>query len=196
MNEDINKIKEPKAQREDISSSFLAHRSFLRKFIYRFFHNKEDVEDVVQETYLRAYVAEQKSKIRNHKSFLFTTARNVALTKITRKSKQVTDFLDDYYNRDEFQTQPSAQDEVDAQQQLIAYCNAIQSIDGKPKEAFLLKKVHGMTNKEIALHMSLSLSSIEKYLHRAMISLDDALSEPVVKSNIARLGQHFKSAKR
>ncbi len=183
---------------KDISSSFLAHRSFLKKFVYRFFYNREDIEDVVQETYLRAYVAEQKAEITNHKSFLFTTARNIALTKLTKKSKQVTDFLEDYSERDKdaLQVEPSAQNEVDARQQLIVYCNAIQSLNGKCREAFLLKKVHGLTNKEIAKHMSLSLSSIEKYLHKAVILLDESLSERDINPNTSNLQAKSNNRKR
>ena len=160
-----------------ITTSFLTHQSFLKRFVTRFFSNKEDIEDVVQETFLRAYVAEQKVEISKHKSFLFTTARNVALTKLNKKSKQVTDFLDDYYESNEFQTEISAEEMVDARQQLVAYCASVQSLDGKCREAFLLKKVHGMTHKEIAKQMSLSLSSIEKYLHKAMLSIDSSMSK-------------------
>lgn len=191
MSNHINKLKKPKRRENDISSSFLVNRGFLKKFIYRFFYNDEDIEDVIQETYLRAYVAEQKAEITNHKSFLFATAKNIALTKLTKKSKQVTDFLDDYSDQDrsELQTEPSAQSEVDARQQLIVYCNAIQSLGGKCREAFLLKKVHGMTNKEIARHMSMSLSSIEKYLHRAMITLDEVLSESEINVGVAKVQQ-------
>ena len=160
-----------------IASSFISHQTFLKKFVTRFFSNKEDVEDVVQETFLRAYVAEQKAEISQPKSFLFTTAKNVALTKLNKKSKQITDFLDDYNDRREFQTESSPESDVVARQQFSAYCVAVQSLDGKCREAFLLKKVHGMTHKEIAKQMSLSLSSIEKYLHKALLAVDRSLSE-------------------
>ena len=49
-----------------IATSFISHQTFLKKFVTRFFSNKEDVEDVVQETFLRAYVAEQKAEIAEH----------------------------------------------------------------------------------------------------------------------------------
>ncbi len=155
-----------------ITNSFLQNQSFLTRFVNRFFSNKEDVEDVVQETYLRAYVAGQKAEIVKPKSFLFTTAKNIALTKLNKKSKQVTDFLEDYSQRHDLNIDPSPPEIVDAQQQLVIYCAAVKTLNGKFREAFLLKKVHGMTHKEIATQMSLSLSSVEKYLHRAMILCD------------------------
>lgn len=162
-----------------ITNSFLQNQSFLKQFVNRFFSNKEDVEDVIQETYLRAYVAGQKAEIAKPKSFLFTTAKNIALTKLTKKSKQVTDFLEDYSQRNDLELEPTPAEIVDAQQQLIIYCAAVRTLNGKCREAFLLKKVHGMTHKEIAQQMSLSLSSVEKYLHKAMILCD----QYILKSN-------------
>ncbi len=163
----------------DISDSFLQNQSFLKKFIARFFSNREDIEDVVQETYLRAYMAGQKAEIEQPKPFLFATAKNIALTKLTKKSKRVTDFLEEYSKRDDLHADPSPDEIVDAQQQLALYCAAVKTLDGKCREAFLLKKVHGMTHKEIAKQMSLSLSSVEKYLRRAMILCDQYM----LKSN-------------
>ncbi len=179
MNKYLDKKTPEKQQDISISDSFLQNQSFLKKFISRFFSSKEDVEDVVQETYLRAYVAGQKAEIVKPKSFLFTTAKNIALTKLTKKSKQVTDFLEDYSQRGDLHDDPTPDEILDAQQQLVLYCAAVETLNGKCREAFLLKKVHGMTHTEIARHMSMSLSSVEKYLHRAMIACD----QYILKSN-------------
>lgn len=179
MNKKISKTGVKKTVANGITDSFLQNESFLKRFVARFLSRTEDVEDVVQETYLRAYVAGQSTDIVKPKSFLFTTAKNIALTKLTKKSKRVTDFLEEYSQRDDLNIDPTPADIVDAQQQLEIYCAAVKKLNGKCREAFLLKKVHGMTHNEIALQMSLSLSSVEKYLHRAMIECD----QYIVKSN-------------
>ena len=182
---DIKKLK----QRKNVSDTFLEHETFLKKFIKRFFSNIQDVEDVVQETYLRAYVAEQKTEISQHKSFLFSTAKNIALTKLSKKSKQITDFIEEYSNDNNLESEPSSEEVFDGQQQLKLYCAAVAALDGKCREAFLLKKVHGMSHKEIAKQMSLSLSSIEKYLHTALIAVD----RYVVRSNAKKPLSSFKT---
>ncbi len=163
------KNKEKLDVQTSISASFLENQTFLKKFINRFFINQEDIEDVVQETYLRAYVAEQKRDIEQHKAFLFSTARNIALTKLTKKSRQITDYLEEFSRREDLDRQPSADEVAEAQQQLSIYCAAVETLDGKCREAFLLRKVHGMAHKEIAEQMSVSLSSVEKYLRQGAL---------------------------
>lgn len=200
MATNMRKEKKQTDDRSAVSDSFLENQTFLKKFITRFFSNKEDVEDVVQETYLRAYVAEQKTQISQHKSFLFRTAKNIALTKLTRKSKKVTDFLEDYSRRNDWEHDPTPDEIVDAQQQLTIYCAAVETLNGKCREAFLLKKVHGMTNKEIAKQMSLSMSSIEKYLHHAMIACDDYIlksnGEFPYSASVQRMSGHREKTKK
>lgn len=147
-----------------VSASFLENLVFLKKFLNRFFSSQQDIEDVVQEAYLRAYVAEQKKVIDQPKAFLFTTARNIALTKLTEKSKQITDYLEDSLKPDDLEISPSADEIAEAQEQLSIYCAAVAALTGKCREAFLLRKVHGLAHKEIAKQMSLSISSVEKYL--------------------------------
>ncbi len=40
-----------------VSVAFLENHAFLKRFLTRFFSDRQDIEDVAQEAYLRAYVA-------------------------------------------------------------------------------------------------------------------------------------------
>ena len=75
------------------SAAFLENHDFLKRFLARFFSNSQDIEDVAQEAYLRAYVAEQQKQIEQPKAYLFRIARNLALTKLKKKSNKITDYL-------------------------------------------------------------------------------------------------------
>ena len=60
--------------------------------------------------------------------------------------------------------------DLEAQQSLGLYCEALASLPEKCRQVFILRKVHGLAHKEIALRMSLSVSSVEKYLTRAVLA--------------------------
>jgi len=75
-----------------VSVAFIENNTFLKKFLMRFFSEQQDIEDVAQEAYLRAYVAEQHKNIEQPKAYLFRVAKNIALTKLTKKSRQITDY--------------------------------------------------------------------------------------------------------
>lgn len=153
-----------------VSAAFVENILFLKKFLARYFANAQDIEDVAQEAYLRAFAAEQKKHIKEPKAFLFRIAKNVALNELTRKSRQITDFIEDVSASVVINTEVSAEEEADSQEQIGLYCEAVAALPAKCRHAFLLRKVHGLSHKEIATRMSLSVSSVEKYLRQGVLT--------------------------
>ena len=153
-----------------ISAAFVENDSFLRKFLNRFFTNPHDIDDVIQEAYLRSYVAEQKKAIEQPKAFMFRVARNVALTKLTRKSHQITEYLDDAGPAAVMDRTTSPDLEAEARESFGLYCDAVGTLSKKCRDVFLLRKVHGLSHREIAEVMSLSVSSVEKYLRQGILA--------------------------
>ena len=152
-----------------VSAAFLVNHDFLKRFLARFFSDSQDIEDVAQEAYLRAYVAEQQKEIEQPKAYLFRIARNLALTQLTKKSKKITDYLEESGASVVIEYGAAADTEVEAQESLGLYCEAVAALPEKCRQVFLLRKVHGLAHKEIAQRMSLSVSSVEKYLLRGIL---------------------------
>jgi len=152
-----------------VSAAYVEHRTFLKKFLTQYFSNPQDVEEVAQEAYLRAYVAEQQKDIEQPKAYLFRIAKNVALTKLTRKLDQITDYIEETGDSAVVETVASADVEVEAQQSLGIYCDAVAALPEKCRQVYLFRKVHGLAHKEIAKRMSLSVSSVEKYLLKGVL---------------------------
>ena len=152
-----------------VTAAFLENHDFLKRFLARFFSDSQDIEDVAQEAYLRAYVAEQQKEIEQPKAYLFRIARNLALTKLTQKSKKITDYLEESGASVVIECGAAADSEVEAEESLGLYCEAVAALPEKCRQVFLLRKVHGLAHKEIAKRMSLSVSSVEKYLLRGIL---------------------------
>ncbi len=152
-----------------VSAAFLENLAFLERFLARFFSDRRDIEDVAQEAYLRAYVAEQQKDIEQPKAYLFRIAKNLALTKLTKKSEKITDYLEESGAHMVIEFAASVDSEVEAQEALGLYCEAVAALPEKCRQVFLLRKVHGLAHKEIAKRMSLSVSSVEKYLLRGIL---------------------------
>jgi len=153
-----------------VSVAFVQNNGAIKRFLRRFFSNQQDIEDIVQEAYLRAFAAEKKKEIEQPKAFLFRIAKNVALTELSRKSRQITDYLEDSAPSVVIEMVASAGEEAEAQEQLGLYCEAVAALPSKCREVFLLRKVHGLAHKEIARRMSLSVSSVEKYLRQGVLA--------------------------
>ncbi len=160
-----------------VSAAFLENDTFLKRFLARFFSNRQDIEDVAQEAYLRAYVAEQQKEIEQPRAYLFRIAKNLALTKLTKKSKKITDYLEESGASVVIECGAAADSEVEAEESLGLYCEAIAALPEKCRQVFLLRKVHGLSHKEIAPRMSLSVSSVEKYLLRGILECKTFVQE-------------------
>ena len=155
-----------------IAATYLERGGFLKRFLARFLP-AEDVDDVAQEAYLRAWLAEQRTPIEHPTAFLFRVARNLAITSLTRKSKQIAAYIEEAGGQAAASSVPGVDQEIEAQQCIGLYCEAIALLPVKCRQVFLLRKVHGLSHKEIARRMGLSVSSIEKHLRNGVLACQD-----------------------
>jgi RNA polymerase sigma factor (sigma-70 family) len=153
-----------------VTAAFLESAAFLKKFLGRFLPVQQDIEDVAQEAYLRAYVAEQRQSIEQPKAFLFRVAKNLALTRLSRKCRRITDYIEEAGKSVVVDTSPASDEELEAQQCFGLYCEAVAALPEKCRQVFLLRKVHGLSHREIAERLGLSISSVEKYLREGILA--------------------------
>ena len=164
-------------QGANVLGAFQLHRLSLKRFIGRYLNNAEDIEDVSQEAFLRAYKAEQTTDIRQPKSFLFRIAKNVAISELRSKSRQITDDIEDQSSSDVLIGEWSTEDEVMAQQKLGIHCEAVASLPPKCRRVYLMRKVYGMPHKEIAQRLGIALSTVEKHLLKGVEGCDRYIRE-------------------
>ncbi|TQV78944.1 RNA polymerase sigma factor [Exilibacterium tricleocarpae] len=152
-----------------ISCAFLENISFLKRFLSRFLRDQQDIEDVVQEAYLRAYNAEQKKDIEQPKAFLFQIAKNLALNELSRKARQVTEYIEDSDSNTLTDTGSTTEEELEAREHIALFCEAIAALPERRRRVCLLRKVHGLPHKEIAERMGITVSAVEKHLLKGML---------------------------
>lgn len=103
------KVKDPKST--PVCEAYALHGLSLKRFIGRFMRNSSDIEDIAQESFLRAYAVERGRPIEQPKSFLFWIAKHLALSQLTRKSRQIIDYIEDFMDSGVIQLEHSAEEE-------------------------------------------------------------------------------------
>lgn len=151
---------------EDLTKTFISLRSSLARSVGGIVPPKE-IEDIVQETFVRACQAAHRSEIKAPRSFLYRTARNLALDQVKRAETRLTVSLD---------KDPSAQpgfqhnladetlERVSTDEEFARFCQAVRHLPTQIRRAFVLKKVYGYSQREIADEMGLSQSTVEKHI--------------------------------
>lgn len=169
-----------------ITRAFLEQNGYLKRYLSRFLCEQQDIEDVVQETYLRAYSAERDKEIEQPKSFLYRIARNLALNELNRKSRQITDCVAGFDLPVVTESKETLEDELEAHQHLGLLCEAVAALPEQRRRVFLLRKVHGLSHKEIAQRTNLSVSSVEKHLLKGTLACRSYVREREESSADAR----------
>lgn len=148
--------------------AFELHQAALRRFISRFVQRNQDIDDVAQEAFMRAFRAEKTKPIEQPKSFLFRIAHNVAITELTKKSHQIMDYMADIDESAVTWVDNSAEEQVMAEQQIGLHCEAVAQLPTQCRRVFLMRKVHGMSHREIAHQLGIAISTVEKHMSKGM----------------------------
>ena len=158
------------ADRDGIVGIYMALRSNLGRAVSGIVPPKE-VEDIVQETYVRVCQIETTDQIKDPRSFLFRTARNLALDYVRRSETRLSnsyDELPDYSLPEKSLAVDATFDEVAINEDFGNLCKAVRHLPVKCRRAFVLKKVYGYSQREIAEEMEISESTVEKHIARGI----------------------------
>ena len=151
---------------ENLTRTFISLRAGLARSVGGIVPPKE-IEDIVQETYVRACQAAHKGEIRTPRSFLYRTARNLALDHVKRAETRLTvSSAEDSGTQPGFQQNLADQtlERVCSDEEFARFCQAVRRLPVQIRRAFVLKKVYGYTQREIAAEMGLSESTVEKHI--------------------------------
>jgi RNA polymerase sigma factor (sigma-70 family) len=149
------------------AEGYAAHRSVLARLVARFVAPHE-IEDIVQEAIVRSYAASRKQTIDNPSGFMFRTARNLALNSADRAASRLNRSMDDYLDSDAFVDVSTPESECEVQQEFVAFCQAVATLPASCRRVFILRKIYGLTQKEIAARLAISPSTVENHITRGM----------------------------
>lgn len=147
-----------------ISRVFLENNVFLKRFLRRFVASEYDIEDIIQEVYIKAHHAEQEKEIEQPRAYLFRIAKNLALDELKKSSRVMTKYIEECVASIPVENTETMESEAEANESLTRYCEAIDKLPAKCKQIYIMRKVHGLKQKDIATELGISLSSVEKHL--------------------------------
>ncbi|WP_246742734.1 RNA polymerase sigma factor [Rhodomicrobium vannielii] len=141
----------------------------LRGFFLRRLRNPNDAADATQETFLRFLEAPQKTIIDNPQAYLFQIAKSVASRSGARTAAESRLFLLAEDGFDQPLDAPSQERIVNGRQCLLLLAKAIEVLPNRCQEVFILSRLHGMSNGEIAARLGISRNMVEKHIIKALI---------------------------
>lgn len=151
---------------EIISDVFLSWRDHLARVVSRIVP-PHDIEDIVQETYVRACQFKSKKEIKSPRAFMTRIARNLALDHVKRAEWRLTSSLDENVELQLDRMQKLIDEpfnQVASSEEFAHFCEAVRQLPLQCRRAFVLKKVYGHSQREIARELNLSENTVEKHI--------------------------------
>lgn len=146
----------------------------LRRFFMRRFRNREDAADATQETFLRMLTVLPKTEIANPHAYLFQIAKSVAHGRTAKLLSESALFADESLGTFVADETPDAERTVAARQELALLVAAIAALPTRCKMVFVLSRIEGLSNGEIALKLSITRNMVEKHIMKALLHCRDA----------------------
>ncbi len=134
--------------------------SFVRLAIYSYVQNKETVEDLIQETYMKVNKNIANYSSNHFNNWIYTIAKNIAVDYVRKKKESRID------------------EDIIVDTVKHPYLNYILNhLDSTLKEVFLMKVLYGHTTKKIASILNVKPSEVNQMYYQAKEILKRNLKE-------------------
>jgi RNA polymerase sigma-70 factor, ECF subfamily len=139
----------------------------LHAFTRKMVHNKEDTEEVVQEVFLKLW--ERKHFLdpeQNFDSYLFRIAKNLVYNKTRHQVYEMA--YGKYLSRQQNAPENTTQHQIDYQELRYLLEETYTGMPATRKQVFMMSRLEGLSNGEIADQLQTSNSNIENHINKAL----------------------------
>ena len=147
----------------------------LMRYLAHNWENHSELADLRQEIYARVCEAAQQQIPHSPKSFLFTTARNFLIDLVRHSRVVQIEAMADLEALDIPSDQPGPEREVSAREELRAVHAAIRRLPPRCQQSVVLRKIEGLSLREIGVRMNISEKTVERHLTEGLRALADVL---------------------
>jgi RNA polymerase sigma factor (sigma-70 family) len=149
--------------------SFLGNKPLLCRIVGRIVR-PDDIEDIVQETFLHSFAASNRQPIDNPRAFMARTARNLALNHITRAEQRLNQSIEELVGLEgEFEElTPTLESQHQGEEEFQSFCRAVAELPLVCRKVFILKKVYGLSQREIGRYLDIAESTVEKHVAKGL----------------------------
>ena len=149
-----------------------AHDAQLKSYLRGSFPTVRDVDDVVQESYLRVWKARLARPVHSAKSFLFQVARHLAIDLIRRERVSPVDVLPDLAGLSVLDDGPGVVEIACTREEIALLARAFDALPARCREVMMLRQIQGVPQKEIARRLGLSELTVQTHVVHGLRRLE------------------------
>ena len=157
------------------------HDASLKAYLRGSFPTVRDVEDVVQESYLRVWRAKMAGSVESARGFLFCAARNLAIDFLRQRRRSPLEALGDLAALDVIDDRPDAFEAAAAHEKINLLGEALDMLPPRQRQIVILCKLQSKSHREVAGLLGLSEKTVTEHVYRGVQRLGAELQQRGVR---------------
>ena len=154
-----------------LAHNVLPHEKLLRARLSEICRYDLDIEDVIQETYARFMAHPSLETIRHPRQYALLIARGIIIDNL-RRAKVISISTTDNLDLIEVPTtEVDAERRLEFNQEIQTVIAALQQLPAPCRETLILRRVEGLSQREVAERLGVSEKTVEKYMANAVRQL-------------------------
>lgn len=166
----------------------LRHEAALTRYLRRVWFNQAEVPDLRQEIYVRVYESASRRVPTSARAFLFATARNLLVDRLRRDRVISINYTQDLASLNVLVDELSPERQLSARQELRCLYEALNSLPDGCREVIWLRRVEGLSQREVAQRLGMNEGTLESHLCRGLRALAKAIFQYDTQSQTEPLG--------
>jgi RNA polymerase sigma factor (sigma-70 family) len=158
-----------------VGSHVLPHEAAVRSWLKRWMGRDQDIDDVIQEAYCRLAAMEDVTHVTNGRAYLFQTTRNIVLEQVRRSKIVRIDNVTDVAFLSIVDEAPPMERVVAGVRELQRVERLIERLPPRCRRVFVLRRIHGVSQREIARMFGMTQAAVEKQAVRGLKLILSAL---------------------
>lgn len=160
-----------------VASHIIPHEAGLRQRLRSMAVSVDEIDDIVQDTYVAISQLGGVSHIRNGKAYLYAAARTIVLQRIRRSRIVAIDSLTESQALAIEDEAPSPEQHAAARRELDRVRKLINQLPTLCREIFELRRIQGISQRQIAEKLGIAEHSVEQQATRGLKLIMKAVAE-------------------
>lgn len=147
--------------------------SKLRRLLHSRGRSRDEADEAIQEAFLRLQRYRQERHVQEPEAFLVRTVINVIADAGRRQARWTSAPLAEVETLAFAQAAATPEDVVLGQQRMRSLRAGLEQLHPRTREVFLQYRVEGCSHAQIAAHLGITVSAVEKHVAKAILFLTE-----------------------
>jgi RNA polymerase sigma-70 factor (ECF subfamily) len=174
-------------KKDDMKAFDIIYTKYSRRlygFVFRYVKQDADTEEIVQDVFIKIWKVRTKINVySSFESFLFTIAHNATVNLLKKRATEQK-YVEHVKSLQIINESYELTDEIHYKELEQKFLGLVDKLSPRQKEIFLLSREEGLSNKEIADKLGISIQTVKNHLVTTLSFLKNKLDNGVLISGL------------